>query len=166
MGKSFYMSGFKDKDPRGGKDLWVDLELQMREQGNRNIGTESVPSEMRPIMEPNYIWQNGDLVKNPRAGAQARNPLNGKLRYRPVKPNAALGFASEDFHYAGVRIVTLNEEVEVQGGKRTGRVLHRFQRIDDQGRSLGTYEQAWEPDDHKEGRMRSAGKARRYYSMG
>lgn len=165
MGKSFYLSGFRDKDPRGGKDMYVDLEMEMREKGNRHLGADDVPTEMRPILEPNYIWKDGDLVKNPRAGAQARNPVTGKLRYRPVKPNAALGFGSEDFHYAGDRIVTLNEEVEVVGGKRTGRVLHHFQRVDDQGRSLGTYEQAWEPDGRVEGRMRSAGKAKRYYSF-
>jgi hypothetical protein len=155
MGKSFYVSGFRDGDPRGGKDLWVDLELEQREaNNNRHPGADDIPSELRPIIDP-------------RTGEQARNPLNGKLRFRPVKTApAALGFSSEDFHYAGDRIVTLNEEVEVQGGKRTGRILHHFQRVDDQGRSLGTYEQAWEPDGHKEGRMRSAGKARRYYSMG
>lgn len=166
MGKSFYVSGFRDGDPRGGKDLWVDLEMEMRApDNNRHPGADDVPTQMRPVIEPNYIWKDGDLVKNPRAGQQARNPLNGKLRYRPVKPDAALGFSSEDFHYAGDRIVTLNEEVEVQGGKRTGRILHHFQRVDDQGRSLGTYEQAWEPDEHKPGRMRSAGRARKYYSF-
>jgi hypothetical protein len=167
MGRSFYVSGFKDHDARGGKDLWVDLELQMREQGNRQPGADDIPSKLQPIIEPPHIWVNGDLVKNPRAGLQARNPTTGKLRYRPVKTSpAALGFGSQDFHYAGDRIVTLNEEVEIQGGKPTGRILHHFQRIDDQGKSLGTYEQAWERDERKEGRMRSAGKARRYYSMG
>lgn len=164
MGKSFYVSGFRDGDPRGGKDLYVDLELQMRQEGGRHPGADDIPNEMRPIMEPNHVWVNGDLVKNPRAGAQAIG-RDGKPRFRPVKPGAALGFSSEDFHYAGDRIVTLNEEVEVRGGKRTGRILHRFQRIDDQGRSLGTYEQAWEPDGRVEGRMRSAGKARKYYSF-
>jgi hypothetical protein len=165
VGKSFYMSGFRDGDPRGGKDLWVDLELEQRQGGNnRHPGADDIPSEQRPIMEPPHVWVNGDLVKNPRAGLQAIDRA-GKPRYRPVKPNAALGFGSEDFHYAGDRIVTLNEEVEVRGGKRTGRILHHFQRIDDQGRSVGTYEQAWEPDSHKEGRMRSAGKAKRYYSF-
>lgn len=153
MGKSFYVSGFRDGDPRGGKDLWVDLESEMRQADNdRHPGANEIPTEMRPIIDP-------------RTGEQARNPLNGKLRYRPVKPDAALGFGSEDFHYAGDRIVTLNEEVEVKGGKRTGRILHHFQRVDDQGRSLGTYEQAWEKDDSHPGRMRSAGKARKYYSF-
>ena len=153
MGKSFYVSGFRDGDPRGGKDLYVDLELQMREQGNRHPGADDIPSELRPIIDP-------------RTGEQARNPINGKLRYRPVKTApAALGFGSEDFHYAGDRIVTLNEEVEVKGGKRTGRILHHFQRIDDQGRSQGTYEQAWEADSKVEGRMRSAGRAKKYYSF-
>lgn len=165
MGKSFYMSGFRDGDPRGGKDLWVDLELEQRQASNdRHPGADAIPSEQRPIMEPPHVWVNGDLVKNPRAGLQAIDRA-GKPRYRPVKPNAALGFGSEDFHYAGDRIVTLNEEVEVRGGKRTGRILHHFQRVDDQGRSVGTYEQAWEPDGRVEGRMRSAGKARRYYSF-
>jgi len=166
VGKSWYFSGYGDKDPRGSaKDNYVELELQMRKEGNRHPGADEIPSEQRPIMEPNYVWRDGDLVKNPRAGQQAVG-LNGQPRFRPVKPNSALGFGSEDFHYAGDRIVTLNEEVEVQGGKRTGRILHRFQRIDDQGKSLGTYEQAWEADGRKEGRMRSTGKARRYYSMG
>jgi hypothetical protein len=152
--RTFYLSGARDKDPRGGKDMYVDLEMQMRDEGNRHPGADDIPSEMRPIIDP-------------RTGEQARNPVNGKLRYRPVKTApAALGFSSEDFHYAGDRIVTLNEEVEVKGGQRTGRILHHFQRVDDQGRSLGTYEQAWESDSRKEGRMRSAGKARRYYSMG
>ena len=165
MGKSFFVSGFRDGDPRGGKDLWVDLELEMREKGNRHPGADDVPSRLQPIIEPNHIWVNGDLVKNPRAGEQARNPINGKLRYRPVKATpAGLGFDSQDFHYAGDRIVTLNEEVERVGGKPTGRILHHFQRVDSQGRSLGTYEQAWEQDSKKEGRMR-AGKARRYYSF-
>ena len=152
--RTFYLSGKRDGDPRGGSDMYVDLELQMREEGNRHPGADDIPSELRPIIDP-------------RTGEQAVNPLTGKLRYRPVKTApAALGFNSEDFHYAGDRIVTLNEEVEVRGGKRTGRILHHFQRVDDQGRSLGTWEQAWEPDGRKEGRMRSAGKARRYYSLG
>jgi hypothetical protein len=159
VGKSWYFSGY------GQKDLYVDLETRMRTEGERQLGTERVPIENRPIMEPNYIWKDGDLVKNPRAGQQAISPLTGKPRTRPVRPNSALGFGSEDFHYAGDRIVTLNEEVEVQGGKRTGRILHRFQRVDDNGKSLGTYEQAWEPDERKEGRMRSAGRARKYYSF-
>lgn len=166
MGKSFFVSGFRDGDPRGGRDMYVDLELQMRQEGNRQVGAEEIPSKLEPIIEPAHVWVNGDLVKNPRAGLQARNPVSGKLRYRPVKTSpAALGFGSEDFHYAGDRIVTLNEEVEKVGGKPTGRILHHFQRIDDQGKSLGTYEQAWERDERKEGRMRSAGKARRYYSF-
>lgn len=152
MGKSFYLSGFRDGDPRGGKDLYVDLELQMRQEGGRHPGADDIPAEQRPIIDP-------------RTGQQAIHPLTGKPRFRSVKPNSALGFSSEDFHYAGDRIVTLNEEVEVRGGKRTGRILHHFQRVDDQGRSLGTYEQAWEPDSHKEGRMRSAGKARKFYSF-
>lgn len=125
----------------------------MREEGNRHPGADDIPSELRPIIDP-------------RTGEQARNPVNGKLRYRPVKTApAGLGFGSEDFHYAGDRIVTLNEEVEKVGGKPTGRILHHFQRVDDQGKSLGTYEQTWEKDDKVEGRMRSAGKARRYYSF-
>lgn len=164
MGKSFYLSGFRDGDPRGGKDLWVDLETQMREGTNdRHPGLDAVPTEQRPIMEPEYFTgKDGKPVKNPRYGQQAVDRL-GRLRYRPVKRDSALGFASEDFHYAGDRIVTLNEEVEVKGGKPTGRILHHFQRIDDQGRSLGTYEQAWERE--REGRMRSAGKARKYFSF-
>lgn len=153
VGKSFFVSGFRDGDPRGGRDAWVDTELQMREEGNRHPGADDIPSVLKPIIDP-------------RTGEQARNPISGKLRYRPVKTApAALGFNSEDFHYAGDRIVTLNEEPEIQGGKRTGRILHHFQRIDDQGKSLGTYEQAWERDDKVEGRMRSAGKAKRYFSF-
>ena len=152
MSKSFYVSGFRDGDPRGGKDMWVDLETELRQGGSRQLGTDEVPLEHRPIIDP-------------RTGQQAIHPLTGKPRTRPVRPNSALGFGSADFHYAGDRIVTLNEEVEVKGGKRTGRLLHHFQRVDDQGRSLGTYEQAWEPDERKEGRMRSAGKARKYYSF-
>jgi len=150
VGKSFYVSGFRDGDPRGGKDLWVDLEGQMREEGNRHPGEEAIPFEERPVIDP-------------RTGLQAIHPMTGKPRTRKVRRDAALGFGSEDFHYAGDRIVTLNEEVEVRGGKPTGRILHHFQRIDDQGRSLGTYEQAWEKE--REGRMRSAGKARKYYSF-
>jgi hypothetical protein len=151
VGKSYFVSGFRDGDPRGGKDMWVDLESEMREGSNdRHPGMDSIATEQRPVIDP-------------RTGQQAINPLTGKPRFRPVKPDSALGFASEDFHYAGDRIVTLNEEVEVKGGKPTGRILHHFQRIDDQGRSLGTYEQAWEKE--REGRMRSAGKARKYYSF-
>ena len=41
MGKSFYVSGIRDGDPRGEKDLWVDLEGQMREDGNRHPGEEA-----------------------------------------------------------------------------------------------------------------------------
>lgn len=132
--------------------MYVDLEMQVREEGNRQLNVEAIPLEHRPIIDP-------------RTGQQAIHPLTGKPRTRPVRPNSGLGFASEDFHYAGDRIVTLNEEVEVHGGKPTGRILHRFQRIDDQGKSLGTFEQAWERDEKKEGRMRSAGKARRYWSF-
>lgn len=132
--------------------MWVDTELQMRAEGNRHPGADDIAIEHRPIIDP-------------RTGLQAIHPLTGKPRTRPVRKDSALGFASEDFHYAGDRIVTLNEEVEFKGGKATGRILHHFQRVDDQGRSLGSYEQAWEKDERKEGRMRSAGKARRYYSF-
>jgi hypothetical protein len=80
--RTFYLSGARDGDPRGGKDMYVDLELQMREEGNRHPGADDIPSELRPIL-------------NPRTGEQARNPVTGKLRYRPVKTApAALGFSS------------------------------------------------------------------------
>src|SRR5204863_8040877 len=123
---------------------------QTSQASNRHPGEKALPFEERPVIDT-------------RSCLQAIQPMTGKPRTRNVRRDAALGFASEDFHYAGDRIVTLNEEVEVRGGKPTGRILHHFQRIDDQGRSLGTYEQAWEKE--REGRMRSAGKARKYYSF-
>ena len=152
MGKSFYVSGFRDGDPRGGRDLWVDLQVQLKQEGNqKHVGSDAIPAEQRPIIDP-------------RTGEQAINPLTGKPRFRSVRKDAALGFDSDAYHYAGDRVVILNEEPEVKGGKATGDVLLHFQRIDDQGRSLGTYEQRWAKDG--EGRHRSTGKARRYFSMG
>ena len=150
MGKSFFMSGFRDKSGDSGKDGWVDTEIQMRQEGGRNSGADQIPLVERPIMDP-------------RTGEQALHPLTGKPRTRMVRPDSALGFDSTEYHYAGDRIVKLREEPEVKGGKATGDIDFYFQRFDDQGRSLGTYEQAWEKE--REGRMRSAGKARKYYSF-
>lgn len=150
MGKSFYVSGFRDKSGDPGKDLWVDLQVQRKEEGAEKHITEGVPTEQRPIIDP-------------RTGEQAINPLTGKPRFRPVRRDAALGFDSDNVHYAGDRVVVLNEEAEIKGGKPTGDVLLRFQRIDENGKSLGTYEQRWAKEG--EGRHRSTGKARKYYSF-
>lgn len=151
MGKAFYVSGFRDKSGDPGKDLFVDLQVQLKQEGNdRHPGAEDLKVEQRPIIDP-------------RTGEQAINPVTGKPRYRPVRKDSALGFDSDSVHYAGDRIVVLNEEPEIQGGKPTGDILFRFQRIDDNGQSLGTYEQRWAKDG--EGRHRSTGKARRYYSF-
>lgn len=163
MGKSFYLSGFRDGDPRGGRDLYVDLELEVRAQGERIENMEALPMHTKPIMEPEYYTDsNGDLVRNPRYGQQATDRL-GRPRSRPVREAGALGFASEDFHYGGNRIVTLKEEIEVKGGRATGRTHHYFQQIDDQGRSLGTFVRTYERDGEK--RMRSSGRAKKYFSF-
>ena len=121
MGKSFFVSGFRDGDPRGGKDVWVDTEMQMREEGNRQHGTESIPLEERPIIDP-------------RTGRQAIHPITGKPRSRRVRPDASTGIDSENYHYKGDRIVKLAEEVEVKGGKPTGELITYIQRVRSDGR--------------------------------
>jgi hypothetical protein len=144
----FFISGFRDNDPRGGKDGWVDTEMQMREEGERNAAADAVP----------FVEK---LIIDPRTGQQAINPVTGKLRSRRVRPDSALGFDSTDVHYAGDRVVKLREEPEVKGGKPTGDIDFYFQRFDDQGKSLGTFKQRWHKDG--EGRHRSEGKARRIW---
>ena len=150
MGRSFYLSGFRDGDPRGGKDPWVDTEMQMREEGDRHPGSEDIPIEHVPIIDP-------------RTGEQAISPLTGKPRTYPRRRNSSLGFDSVDVHYAGDRVVKLKEEVVIEGGKDTGRRNYIFQRFDNSGKSLGTYSLPIEVDGPT--RQRITGKAKRYYSF-
>src|SRR5665213_2438889 len=144
------MSGFRDKSGDSGRDGWVDTEIQMRQEGGRNSGADQVPFVERPIMDP-------------RTGEQAIHPLTGKPRTRKIRPDSALGFDSDSYHYAGDRIVKLREEPEIKGGKATGDIDFYFQRFDGQGKSLGTFKQHWNKDG--EGRHRSEGKARKIWSF-
>lgn len=143
MGRQFFVSGFKRED------RWVTDELELRAKNtDRHPGAEDLVTENRPIIDP-------------RTGEVAVNPVTGRKRYRPVKRDSALGFDSTEVHYAGDRIVTVAEEVEIQGGKPTGRILHHFMRYGDDGRSLGEHVQPWEKT--AEGRFQQAGKAKRKY---
>lgn len=147
MGRSFYVSGFKTQD----KDRWVVDEAEFRAKGDeaRHPGVSELKAERRAIMDP-------------RTGEQAVNPLTGKARWRTTKRDASLGFDSTEVHYAGDRVVKVAEEVEILGGKPTGDILYRFERIGDDGRSQGTYVQRWAKDG--EGRHVSTGKAKRYFT--
>lgn len=139
------MSGFKRDD------RFVTDELEFRAKGDeaRHPGAMDVKAEKVAIIDP-------------RTGEQAVNPLTGAKRYRTVRKDASLGFDSTEVHYAGDRVVKVAEEVEVQGGRQTGRILYRFERIGGDGRSQGTFVQPWEKT--SEGRFTQAGKAKRYFT--
>jgi hypothetical protein len=147
MSRSFYVSGFRD-DRFNGRDAWVETEVQMRQEGGRHPGADELPLEEVPILGPD--------------GKQAIHPLTGKPRTRRVRKDSALGFESGDVHYAGDRVVKIAEEVEIQGGEATGRILYRFARVGEDGRLRGTYVQPWEKV--AEGRYQQAGKAKRYFT--
>lgn len=144
MGRSFYVSGYRDA---GSKDRWVTDQLDLKGT-DKHPGAMDLPVEEVPIM-------------NPLTGEQAIHPITGKPRSRRVRRDSALGLDADNVVYKGDRVVPIAEEVEIQGGKPTGRILYHFNRIADDGRSRGEHTSIWEKT--QEGRMTYTGKTKRRY---
>lgn len=105
--------------------------------------------EDRWVEDELEVRQHGGVVREGAMEAQK----TGKFRR-----TSALGFDSDQMHYAGDRVVTRGEVVESNGD-----VTYYFERIGDDGKSRGTYQQPWRKEG--EGRLVQGGPARRTFSF-